>query len=312
VNVLLWHVHGSYTTALVHGGHDYWLPTLPGRGPDGRGRARTWDWPATVRELTPAAAADAPVDVVILQRPVELARLASEWLGGRRPGRDVPAIYLEHNTPPALDGRSEHPAADRDDVLVVHVTHCNALFWDTGGTRTRVIEHGIVDPGYRYTGHECRLAAVINEPVRRGRATGTDLLEEFEAAGPVDLFGIGAGALGGTDDLDQRRLHHELAQRRAYVHTARWTSLGLSLLEAMHLGVPVVALATTEVPRAVPPGCGFTSTSLDELVGASRHLLADPDAARAIGRRGREHARERYGLDRFLADWDCALKEVAA
>lgn len=34
-----------------------------------------------------------------------------------------------------------------------------------------------------------------------------------------------------------------MARRRVYLHTARWTSLGLSLLEAMHLGMPVVAVA---------------------------------------------------------------------
>ena len=45
-----------------------------------------------------------------------------------------------------------HPAADRDDVVLVHVTHTNRLFWDSGSTRTEVIEHGIVDPGPRFTG----------------------------------------------------------------------------------------------------------------------------------------------------------------
>ena len=38
VRVLLWHVHGSYTTALVQGHHTYLLPVTPDRGPDGRGR----------------------------------------------------------------------------------------------------------------------------------------------------------------------------------------------------------------------------------------------------------------------------------
>ena len=45
-----------------------------------------------------------------------------------------------------------HPMADRDDLQLVHVTHFNALFWDAGATPTRVIEHGIVDPGPRYRG----------------------------------------------------------------------------------------------------------------------------------------------------------------
>jgi glycosyltransferase involved in cell wall biosynthesis len=173
-----------------------------------------------------------------------------------------------------------------------------------------VIEHGIVDPGLRYTGTQARLAMVINEPARRGRAVGTDLIRRFAAVAPVDLFGMGATAVGGRDDLPQAQLHDVLAERRAYVHTTRWTSLGLALLEAMHLGMPVVALATAEVPRAVPRGYGFASTDVDELTRACRVLLAEPELAKAIGRRGREHALRRYGLKRFLADWDCAFQEV--
>lgn len=311
MNVFLWHVHGSYTTAFVHGPAEYFIPVVPDRGPDGRGRAQTYQWPDNAREVDARAAAELDVDVVVLQRPHEL-ELATRWLGGRRPGRDIPAIYLEHNTPADLNGGGRHPVADRDDMTIVHVTHCNALFWDTGTTPVRVIEHGIVDPGHLYTGEQERLAVVINDAPRRGRAVGTDLLPYFAAAGPVDLFGMNALNIGGCADLDQSALHREMGRRRAYVHTARWTSLGLSLLEAMHLGMPAVALATTEVPRAVPQRCGWTSTSIDELVGVCRALLADRDLAVETGRRARAWARERYGLSRFLADWDQCLREVAA
>ena len=69
MNVLLWHVHGSWTTAFVQGDHRYLVPVLPDRGPDGLGRARTWDWPHSVEEVTPEQAAQADVDVVVLQRP---------------------------------------------------------------------------------------------------------------------------------------------------------------------------------------------------------------------------------------------------
>ena len=69
MRILLWHVHGSWTTALVQGGHEYLLPVLPGRGPDGRGRAETWEWPENAIEVTPAEAAEADVDAVLLQRP---------------------------------------------------------------------------------------------------------------------------------------------------------------------------------------------------------------------------------------------------
>jgi hypothetical protein len=97
VRILIWHVHGAWATAFVQGPHDYVVPVLPDRGPDGRGRARTYPWPESVRELPPEALADEPFDAVVLQRPHE-EELAVRWLG-RRPGRDVPAVYVEHNAP---------------------------------------------------------------------------------------------------------------------------------------------------------------------------------------------------------------------
>jgi hypothetical protein len=307
VRILLWHVHGAWTTSFVHGRHDYVVPMLSGRGPDGRGRAQTYDWPASVRELPPDALADEPFDVVVLQRPHEEA-LAREWLG-----RDVPAVYVEHNAPQGRIAEMRHPQADRDDMLLVHVTHFNDLFWDAGATPTRVVEHGIVDPGERYSGELARAAAVINEAPRRGRVTGTDLLARFADGAPIDLFGIDGGNVAApvafAGDLPYEELHAEMARRRVYVHPIRWTSLGLSLLEAMHLGMPVVALGTTEVREAVPPAAGAVSTSVDALVDALARLVADPDEARERGRASRAAARERYGLERFLADWDALLQE---
>jgi glycosyltransferase involved in cell wall biosynthesis len=310
VRILLWHVHGSWTTALVQGRHEYVVPVVGDRGPDGRGRAQTWDWPAAVVERSPEELLREDFDVVLLQRPRELEELCERWTG-RRPGRDVPAIYVEHNAPQGRIAELRHPAADRRDLLVAHVTHFNELFWDCGATRTRVIDHGVVDPGRRYTGELARGAVVINEARRRGRVTGTDLLPRFAGAGvPLDLFGMDAAALGGIEGLPQDALHDELARRRCYVHPIRWTSLGLSLIEAMHLGMPVVALATTEAPEAVPAQAGVISTRVDVLARAARAFLDDPDAARAAGDAARAHALERFGLGRFLADWDVLLEEV--
>jgi hypothetical protein len=311
MRILLWHVHGSWTTALVQGPHEYVVPVLPDRGADGRGRARTWDWPTGVAERTPDELREEDFDVVLLQRPHELHELCEAWTGRRPGGPDLPAIYVEHNAPQGRIAEMRHPAADRPDLLVAHVTHFNALFWDVGTTPARVIEHGIVDPGPRYTGVLPRAGAVINEALRRGRVTGTDLLPRFERAGvPIDLFGMDASALGGIEDLPQDRMHAELARRRCYVHPIRWTSLGLSLIEAMHLGMPVVALATTEAPEAIPPEAGVVSTRVDVLARAAWEYLCDPGAARAAGAAARRHALERFGLDRFLADWDDLLGEV--
>jgi hypothetical protein len=314
VRILLWHVHGSWATAFVQGGHDYVLPLTPGRDADGLGRARTWDWPTNVVEVPYDELVDADIDVAVLQRPHELG-LAEDWTG-RRPGRDVPAVYVEHNTPKGDVPNTRHPLADQGDVPVVHVTHFNRLVWDCGRAPTDVVEHGIVDPGHLYSGEVARAAVLVNEPVRRGRVVGTDLLPALADAAPLDVFGMGVDGLDRHlgvapdrmrtfEDLpSQAHMHRELARRRVYVHTARWTSLGLSLLEAMHLGLPVVGLAATEAPLAVPPGAGVLTNRPEELATAVRGFLDDPAEAQRVGAAAREAALSRYGLARFLADWD--------
>ena len=102
-----------------------------------------------------------------------------------------------------------------------------------------------------------------------------------------------------------------MSERRVYLHLNRWTSLGLSLIQAMLLGMPVVVLDTTEASRAVPAAAGARSTDITELVTATRALLNDPEEALGRGLIARRAALDRYGLPRFLHDWDLAFKEAA-
>lgn len=321
MRILLWPMHGSYADALVRGDHEYLLPSTPEGGTFSPGRAG-YDsrWPASAIDVHPDDLRHAQVDLVILQR-LEEFDYVRRWLG-RRPGVDVPAVFVEHNVPRQTPWASVHPLAEQSSIPIVHVTHFNRLLWDNGRAPNLVIEHGVVDPGYLYTGELPHLGVAINEPVRRGRIVGADLLPDFADAGHIDHFGIdghlladavglGADKLTHVGDVPMTRLHAELARRRVYVHPLRWTSLGLALLEAMHLGMPVVALDTTEASRAVPPEAGAISANVDELVAAAARLLADPDEARERGRFARKTAIERYGLARFLADWDALIQEVA-
>jgi hypothetical protein len=326
VKILLWHVHGSYCTSFVQGDHEYVLPLLPDRGPDGVGRARTWDWPASAREVPVTDLRDEPVDVVVLQRPHEVD-LVERWTG-RSVGRDLPAVYLEHNAPTDHAVRSEHPVLTDPrlaDVPLVHVTAFNAMAWDQGDHPVAVVDHGIPDPGHRYTGTDPSVAVCVNEPVRRWRVAGSDLVLDLAGALPVSVYGMGTDGLGaiaeergvpGLDrtrchDLPQAALHDALARHRVYFHPYRWTSLGLSLLEAMALGMPVLALSTTEAPEAVPPEAGLVTNDVGRLRATARRLLADPDEARERGLAARAHVLDRYSLTRFLSDWDRILKEVA-
>jgi len=319
VRILAWHVHGSWMTSFVHGAHRYLVPVLPDRGPDGLGRARTYPWPDCVQELTPQQLVTEPFDVVVLQRPHELD-LVTRWTG-RRPGIDVPALYLEHNTPRGDVADWRHPLAGQDRIPIVHVTHFNAAMWDNGRAPVLVVEHGVPDPGRRWTGERDTLALCVNEPVRRWRVAGMDLAVRMARQVPIEVYGIGVDGLAGRvpvglagvhEDLPQMQLHRELARHRAYLHPFRWTSLGLSLIEAMMLGVPVLALDATAAADAVGADGGVVSADVDQLTRVARRLLADPELAGELGRRGRRQALARFGLARFLADWDAAFAAVGA
>lgn len=317
MRILAWHVHAAWMTSFVQGSHEYFVPVLPDRGPDGRGRARTYPWPDTVREITPQDLRTAEFDVVVLQRPSEL-ELFERWTG-RTPGaRGVPAVYVEHNTPRGDVADWQHPLGTRSDIPVVHVTRFNETMWDNGSAPTVVIDHGVPDYGYRYTGQLDSLAVSVNEPVRRWRVAGTDLVARMAQQVPVSVYGMGTDRLAGritsglvgVDDLSQAQLHDRMATHFAYLHPYRWTSLGLSLIEAMTLGLPVLVVAATAAPEAVPPQAGVVSSDIDLLAATALRWLADGDEARERGISARAHALRYFGLPRFIDDWDRLLKEV--
>jgi glycosyltransferase involved in cell wall biosynthesis len=102
-----------------------------------------------------------------------------------------------------------------------------------------------------------------------------------------------------------------MARYRFYFHPIRYTSFGMAACEAMMLGLPIVALATTEMPTVVENGVtGWIDTSVPRLIDAMHELLNDPKLARSMGERAREVARERFGIARFARDWDAVVREA--
>ncbi|ABM49071.1 glycosyl transferases group 1 family protein [Burkholderia mallei NCTC 10247] len=81
----------------------------------------------------------------------------------------------------------------------------------------------------------------------------------------------------------------------------------------MTIGLPIVALATTEMAQLVRTGHnGVADTRIDVLVDAMRTLIRDPRLAAEWGAAARRDALERFGIERFARDWDDALRAVAA
>jgi glycosyltransferase involved in cell wall biosynthesis len=309
LKILIWHIHGSYLNTLARIEHDWYLPIKPGRPEGYGGRGPTFDLPGYVREVPAELVRDLDLDLIIYQTPQNFFQDRYEILSVEQ--QRLPAIYLEHNTPKPDAVHSRHPVDD-PNVLLVHVTHFNRLMWDNGRTPTTVIEHSVaLDPALRYQGDLAQGITVMNGMQARPRISGLDLFLHAQARLPLTAVGMQTEELGGLGDVPYRELHRQVTRYRFLFSPARYTSLPLAVIEAMTIGMPVVALATTELPSVIEHGMnGYVSCDIDELLEAMQALIADPVLAQRIGASARETARERFGLNRFARDWNRAFAEV--
>ncbi len=306
LNILIWHIHGSYLNALARIDHDWYLPVKSGRPEGYGGRGPTFDLPDNVREVPAEGVQDLDLDLIIFQTPKNWTEDANQIL--RTTQRDLPRLYLEHNTPRPDAVATRHPIDD-PRTLLVHVTQFNRLMWDNGSTPTVVIEHSVaIDPEVRYSGDLERGVTVANGIQKRPRIAGYDLFLQTRGAVPLDAVGMGTETFGGLGDVPYRDLHRQMAGYRFLFSPMRYTSLPLAVIEAMTIGMPVVALATTELPAVIEDGVtGYISCDPDRLIDRMRQLIADPEHARALGANARAVALDRFGLDRFTRDWNAAF-----
>jgi glycosyltransferase involved in cell wall biosynthesis len=225
--------------------------------------------------------------------------------------RNLPRIYLEHDPPREHPTDMRHPVDD-GNTLLVHVTPFNALMWDSGRTPTRVIEHGVIVPdGVHYSGELERGLVVVNHLMQRGRRLGGDIYAAVREQVPVDLVGMGAEEVGGIGEVQHADIPSFAARYRFFFNPIRYTSMGLAVIEAMMIGMPIVGLATTEMATVIRNGVsGQVDTSVVKLVSGMRQLLADPGLARQLGEGARRYARERFHIGRFVDDWNAAFKLV--
>jgi glycosyltransferase involved in cell wall biosynthesis len=133
----------------------------------------------------------------------------------------------------------------------------------------------------------------------------SEIYTEVSRHVPLDLVGMESEPLGGLGEVFPPNLPEFESRYRFYFHPIRFTSLGLALIEAMLVGLPVVGLAATELVTVIENGVsGFIETDVSKLLAPMRMLVTDVDEARRIGEAGRRVAAERFDIRRFVRDWE--------
>lgn len=309
LKILTWHTHGNYLYYLTQAPHEFYVLSKPGHPPGYAGASGHLPWGRNVHDLPAAEAKRQAFDLILFQDDAQYLDDQYDILTPAQ--RALPRIYLEHDPPRDHPVDTRHPVT-RPDVLVVHCTHFNRLMWDNGDAPTRVVEHGVLQPEGQYTGELRRGLVVVNNLRRRGRRLGFDIFNRVKEQIALDLVGMGAEEAGGLGEVRYANLGSFAAQYRFFFHPVRYTSLGLAAIEAMMVGVPVVALATTEMATVIRDGeNGLADTSIERLVDGMRRLLRDPAEARRLGEAGQRTARQRFNIWRFVSDWNAVFQEMA-
>jgi glycosyltransferase involved in cell wall biosynthesis len=311
LRILTWHVHGNYLYYLTQVPHDFYLVSDRDRSTHHTGRSGTLPWGDNVHEVPVEKIRDLELDLILYQSRAEYEQDQNTLFTSAQ--QRLPMIYLEHD-PPLESPCSQRHWADDEKVTVVHVTGFNALMWDHGDSPVEVIDHGVrlLAPA-RYTGRQERGVVVVNNLGTRGRRLGPDVFEQLRRQVPLTLVGMGSTELGGHGEVQNAQLPGFIADYRFFLNPIRYTSLGLSVIEAMMVGLPIIGLATTEMPTVIVNGVnGWLETRPERLVPVMRQLLDDPELARQWGEAARRTAEERFGIERFVADWQRVFARVAA
>ncbi|MGN6528817.1 MAG: glycosyltransferase family 4 protein [Burkholderiaceae bacterium] len=310
LRILTWHVHGNYLWYLTQVPHEFYLVTDRDRTTHHSGRSGTLPWGDNVHEAPVDRIRDMEFDVILWQSRAEYENEQTTLLSAAQ--QRLPMVYLEHDPP------LEHPTdqkhwADDEKVTVVHVTGFNALMWDHRDSPVEVIEHGVrLLFDARYDGRHGKGVTVANNIATRGRRLGADVFVRLREQVPLTLVGMGSMELGGHGEVANRELPAFISHYRFFLNPIRYTSLGLSVIEAMMVGLPIVGLATTEMSTVIVNGVnGWLETRPEKLVEPMRALIADPELARRWGEAARRTAAERFGIARFVADWDRVLRHAA-
>ena len=106
-----------------------------------------------------------------------------------------------------------------------------------------------------------------------------------------------------------------LSSMTVFVSAARAEPFGLSIVEAMAAGLPVVATASEGASEIIEDGHTGKLVPLEDpesLAEVIKHLLDDPLERSHLGQNARLAARERFSLTRMTSDTERVYREVLA
>ncbi|MVN20338.1 glycosyltransferase [Mucilaginibacter arboris] len=297
--IFTWPFNQQYLFELAQGDFDIYIP-------EGQNSSfqQQFSSQKNVIETNEAAIKDLSLDCILFQDEYSYKTAQYEVLSDQQ--RQLPKIYLEHHPPKQHPTNAKHLVEDQD-VQLVHVNHYNALMWDNNQLQVTVIENGVTTNTVNFTGEKASGVVVLEEFPADGRVTGRDIFMQVKEALLLEVVQIG------KEDVTYQNLPEKLSQYRFLFCPDRYASPGFAVYLAMMTGMPVVGLATTDLPALISSEVsGFADSDLNYLICKMKVLLDNQQLAIQMGLEARKTALQRFNQNRFLKDWKQMLENTIA
>jgi trehalose synthase len=119
------------------------------------------------------------------------------------------------------------------------------------------------------------------------------------AAGDPDIFILSNLNNIGAIEVNAFQVHSVAVLQKSIRE-----GFGLTVTEALWKGRPMVGGRAGGIPSQIQAGeTGWLVDSVEECAAACKEILADPVAAAARGRKGKEYVRQHFLMPRLLRDW---------
>lgn len=167
-------------------------------------------------------------------------------------------------------------------------------FLYVGDAEPRKNLDGLLAAYDRYLGQGGRAPLVVVGAAARslggGPGRGTDALGEGRIDGVADADPLGGGGVHGIAGADAGRLADLHAAAIALVHPSRDEGFGLTVLEAMSVGTPVIAVRNAAIEELAGEAALIVDDSA--LAEAMQRIEADPRLQQTMSLAGRRRAAE--------------------
>lgn len=313
LNILTFPTHERYETNLAKTGHNFYAIQADG----------IKDWKTVY--------APVPENYVLLDKSLGNNQIPT-WLDvdlvlsqnkfgqyqiGSQLARElhVPLVSLEHTLPAPqwIPGKSKEMTGMRGNINVF-ISDFSIEEWHFERTNdVRVVRHAVdsevFKPDEFISGRENRIISVVNDWI--GRNWCCNFEGWVRVTKDLPVFPVGDTANFSKPAKDVPELVSMYANSRIFINTSTISPVPSALLEAMSCGCACVTTATCMIPEIIENGVnGFLTNDEKEMRDYLELLLRDEDLATRLGQAARQTILDKFGLDRFVSEWNEVFYEA--